>query len=386
MQQTFLNAYDAVRSGNAELRLRPWLYRIAHNASLNLLRQNGWTHEQLDEQIDGVETPPQALERNERLRAVLAAVRELPERQRDALVLRALEGRSYEEIAVELGVTGGAVRQLLNRARNSLRSGLGALVPHGVLLRLAAASGDGTAIDRTLQAGAGAGGVAGVAKLGTAIVVAGAVVGGAAHGIGGGTAPRRHAPAERTARAPAPASSPARDAAAVGSRTAPAVRDGRHPGGGSASSTSGPGGTGTRHSAGRRPNGSSGSSSTGEAQRGSRGDGQHSGGSDGSGGTRHDGTPGGGGGSDHGGSSSSPVSGGELLGTRSDGGGSGSGSSGSGGSDSAAATSTSGSSGTSGSSDGKLSGGSSSSRDGHSGDTTTPGSSDDGTSSVSGSR
>ena len=120
VQQTFVNAYDAVRNGDAELRLRPWLYRIAHNASLNLLRQNGWSHEQLSEDIDGVETPPEALARNERLRAVIAAVRELPERQRDAIVLRAVEGRSYDEIAAELGVTGGAVRQLLNRARKEL--------------------------------------------------------------------------------------------------------------------------------------------------------------------------------------------------------------------------------------------------------------------------
>src|SRR5438270_12331121 len=105
VQQAFLNAYRAIVAGENELRLRPWLYRIAHNASLNLLRQNGWGYEQLSEEIDGVETPPEALARNERLRAVLAAVRELPERQREAIVLRAVEGRSYDEIAAELGVT-----------------------------------------------------------------------------------------------------------------------------------------------------------------------------------------------------------------------------------------------------------------------------------------
>jgi RNA polymerase sigma-70 factor (ECF subfamily) len=52
---------------------------------------------------------------------VLDAVGTLPARQRDAMILRELEGLSYAQIAAELEVSGGAVRQLLNRARNTLR-------------------------------------------------------------------------------------------------------------------------------------------------------------------------------------------------------------------------------------------------------------------------
>ena len=126
VQQTFVSAVAAIRAGDARIDLRPWLYRIAHNASVNVLRQAGAAHDRIGEHLDGVETPPQALERGERLRSVVAAVRELPDRQRDAIVLQALEGRSYEEIATELGVTGGAVRQLLNRARRTLRRDPGA--------------------------------------------------------------------------------------------------------------------------------------------------------------------------------------------------------------------------------------------------------------------
>src|SRR5436305_1103032 len=136
VQQTFLKAYQSMMSGDAELRLRPWLYRIAHNASLNLLRQNGWNHEELSERLDGIESPYDAVARGERLRTVFAALKDLPERQRDALMLSAMEGRSYEEIAGELGVTGGAVRQLLNRARHTLRAGATAITPPGVLARL----------------------------------------------------------------------------------------------------------------------------------------------------------------------------------------------------------------------------------------------------------
>jgi RNA polymerase sigma factor (sigma-70 family) len=165
VQQTFLNAYRAIGAGGGELNLRPWLYRIAHNASVSLLRQNGWSHEELDEEIDGVPQPPQEVEQSERLREVMRAVKDLPERQRNAVVLRELEGRTYEEIALALGVSGGAVRQLLSRARTNLRAAATALTPWPLAELCAGGA-------------AGAGGLAVAAKLGTVIVVAGAVAGG----------------------------------------------------------------------------------------------------------------------------------------------------------------------------------------------------------------
>ena len=124
VQQAFLNAYRAIGAGEAELNLRPWLYRIAHNASMSLLRQNGWTHEELDEQFDGVMQPPQAVEERERVREVMRAVRDLPPRQRDAMVLRELEGRSYEEIAAILDLPLGTVKTYIHRARHELREAL----------------------------------------------------------------------------------------------------------------------------------------------------------------------------------------------------------------------------------------------------------------------
>src|SRR4051812_2253142 len=182
VQQTFVNAVSAIRDGDSEINLRPWLYRIAHNASLNVLRQGGADYEEISEQIEGVEPPPQALERGERFRTVVAAVRDLPERQRDALVLQALEGRSYDEIAVELGVTGGAVRQLLNRARTTLREGVTAFTPPALLARLGGVI-DAPVAERVTQVVAGAGGGAALAKAGAMLAVAGAVVGGATDAI-----------------------------------------------------------------------------------------------------------------------------------------------------------------------------------------------------------
>ena len=179
VQQSFVKAYEAMHRDAAELNLRPWLYRIAHNGALNALRDRSLGHAELDERVDGVERPDQAFERTVGLRELVVAVQALPERQRSAILLRELEGRSYEEIATALGVTDGAVRQLLNRARNALRSAAAAVVPMPLLTRLAA--GDSTE-PVTARVGelVGVGGGALAMKLCATALVTGAVVGGAA--------------------------------------------------------------------------------------------------------------------------------------------------------------------------------------------------------------
>ena len=182
VQHAFVRAYDAIRKGDAALNLRPWLYRITHNAAIDALRRGGAAHEPLDEQIDGVERPDQAVERSERLGAVLTAVQGLPERQRSAVVLRELEGRSYEEIATELGVTGGAVRQLLNRARTTLRTAATAVTPVPLAARIASTGEGETVAARIAEATAGAGTAATLAKVGAAVLVTGAVAGGVSDG------------------------------------------------------------------------------------------------------------------------------------------------------------------------------------------------------------
>src|SRR4051812_17483427 len=182
VQQTFLNAYRAMKADEREIDLKPWLYRIAHNASLNTLRAtSGAIEEPISEQIDGVERPDQAFDRRQDLAEVVAAVQALPPRQRDAIVLHELEGRSYDQIAREMKVSGGAVRQLLSRARTTLRAGATAIVPEWAIARVASGGGDpvSTRIAELVAAG---GGVALVAKVGTAVVVAGAVAVGAAEG------------------------------------------------------------------------------------------------------------------------------------------------------------------------------------------------------------
>jgi RNA polymerase sigma factor (sigma-70 family) len=306
VQQTFMSAHRAIDAGDAELNLRPWLYRIAHNATLNLLRQQGFDHEQVSEEVDGVETPPEAFERGERLRTVVAAVRQLPERQRSAVVLQAMEGRSYDEIAAELGVTDGAVRQLLNRARNTLREAAAAITPAGFLTRLGSTgAGDGSIAERVTQVVAGAGGGAVVAKAGATLLVAGAVAGGAVTGTLPGTG---HPAQARGASAGDVVASPGHGSSAAGahlvgvvltnrggSGVSVRVLDGRQVGGGPGTRQGGP--SGSRGNSG----GHDGPSGDGGSPGSSGGD--HSG----SGDSGPPGTSGDGGGSSGPSGSSSPV-------------------------------------------------------------------------------
>ena len=137
VQQALLRALEAMRADDRELQLGPWLHRIAHNTAIDSLRRMDSHWEELDERMDGVEPTHAAVERRARFHSVMSNMGELPERQRRALVLRELEGRSYDEIAVTLGVTGDGVRQLLNRARNSMRAAASALVPPALVGRIA---------------------------------------------------------------------------------------------------------------------------------------------------------------------------------------------------------------------------------------------------------
>jgi RNA polymerase sigma factor (sigma-70 family) len=175
VQQTFINAHAALTESDDAVQLKPWLFRIARNASLNMLRQNGWNYDQIPLDFDGVRRPDQILEQRAQLEETVIAMNELPERQRSALVMRELEGRSYEEIGVALGANDGAVRQLLNRARVTLRTAATALMPPPLVARLAMAPPDGRRIAE-ITAGLGA---AGMAKASATALVAGTLVVGA---------------------------------------------------------------------------------------------------------------------------------------------------------------------------------------------------------------
>ncbi|MFL5840063.1 MAG: RNA polymerase sigma factor [Thermoleophilaceae bacterium] len=176
VQQTFINAHASLVDSDDAVQLKPWLFAIARNASLNMLRQNGWNYEEIPLDFDGVPRPDQIFEQQAQLQQTVSALNDLPERQRSALVMREFEGRSYEEIALALGANDGAVRQLLNRARGALRTAATAVIPPPLVARIASASPpDGRRAAEVL----GGLGAAGVAKAGATALVAGTLVVGA---------------------------------------------------------------------------------------------------------------------------------------------------------------------------------------------------------------
>jgi RNA polymerase sigma factor (sigma-70 family) len=166
-QDAFSKALPALRRSEAEIELRPWLYRIVRNAALNDLRDRSPAAEELAETLPGSRSAAAEAEAREQLRDLMERLRALPEPQRAALVMRELEGLSHEEIAAALGVSGGAARQAIFRARAALRDGLGLLVPMPVLRTLAEHGGDV----------AGAGAAAAALKVGLATVLVAGTVG-----------------------------------------------------------------------------------------------------------------------------------------------------------------------------------------------------------------
>jgi RNA polymerase sigma factor (sigma-70 family) len=174
VQESMLRAHAALRRGDRPETPRAWLFQIVRRMALNE-RRTWKMHTELDETIDGVEQPPAALERRNSIQRLLGALDDLPSKQRRAIVQRELEGRGHDEIAASLGVSAGAVRQLIFRARANLRSGFGALIPLP-LLRLAAFSGGAdqlTAGAASAGLGFGAGKLALGAVLGAGVIVAG---------------------------------------------------------------------------------------------------------------------------------------------------------------------------------------------------------------------
>lgn len=185
-QDAFSKALLALRGTEAEIELRPWLYRIVRNTALNDLRDRAPETAELNDALPGSRSAAAEVEAREELTELMERLGALPEPQRAALVMRELEGLSHEEIAAALGVSGGAARQAIYRARAALREGLGLLLPMPLLRTLAdhgdAATGGAMAAGASTAGGAALSGLGGGAvKAGVAtLLVAGAVGAGVA--------------------------------------------------------------------------------------------------------------------------------------------------------------------------------------------------------------
>jgi RNA polymerase sigma factor (sigma-70 family) len=119
VQHTFLAAYGALTGSDRPIRLRPWLYTIARNRCLSVLRS---PHRTVPSDADGPSTEQLAavVERRQELRDLLGDLSRLPEDQRAALVLAELGGVTHEDIAGVLDCRREKVKALVFQARTSL--------------------------------------------------------------------------------------------------------------------------------------------------------------------------------------------------------------------------------------------------------------------------
>ncbi len=122
MQEVMTAAFNAILADERPINVRPWLYRIARNRSLNHLRKIqtiGVDSMDLHYSDNGASTADKVHEREE-FRLLVGDIQELPETQKTALVLREMDALSYEQIAEAMETTVPSVKSLLVRARVSL--------------------------------------------------------------------------------------------------------------------------------------------------------------------------------------------------------------------------------------------------------------------------
>jgi RNA polymerase sigma factor (sigma-70 family) len=214
LQATFVRAWQALCSGTEVHDLRPWLYRIAHNQAVNALRVAGTALADAPGVPAEVASAETEIERREELRETLHGIGALPDRQRAAIVAVAVADRPHADVAAELGLSDGALRQLLLRARTALRTAATAITPYPIVTWLAGSQEVSAA--RVAEVATGAGGAGVAVKAGAAMLAAGAVVAGApALRDEHVSTPAKRAPAaahtERSTSAPAAAVTPTAD-------------------------------------------------------------------------------------------------------------------------------------------------------------------------------
>jgi RNA polymerase sigma-70 factor (ECF subfamily) len=121
VQDTLERAWSRWSTWRAGTDLRAWLFSIMHNLRVDQLRRPGLSTRAIEEEDLEVSARPTQTDELE-LRDVDSALRQLPDEQREVLLLVALEGMSYEGIAAMLGIPLGTVMSRLSRGRERLRS------------------------------------------------------------------------------------------------------------------------------------------------------------------------------------------------------------------------------------------------------------------------
>ncbi len=140
-QETFVKAYRSLRSYDPSRKLSSWLFKIAHNTTIDHLRRHAPDTVSLEAppEEDGrgglaavladgsVENPAAAAERRDMARSLERAISRLRPEYRESVVLFYIEGASYQEICESTGLPLGTVKTNLHRARKELAQEMAAL-------------------------------------------------------------------------------------------------------------------------------------------------------------------------------------------------------------------------------------------------------------------
>ena len=121
VQDTFVRAYQAITRLRPDTNLKAWLFRIAHNAYANWVRNRKGRNSTLpDEVLDTQAGPEELAQENETSQKLQQAIDKLPEEWKAALLLRIEEDMAFREMAIALGTTEETARWRVYKARQKL--------------------------------------------------------------------------------------------------------------------------------------------------------------------------------------------------------------------------------------------------------------------------
>jgi RNA polymerase sigma factor (sigma-70 family) len=121
VQNTMLKVLRALPGEKRELKLKPWLYRVAHNEAIDMIRARRGSEEIDAETLAARGGPVEEVEARGRLQQLISDIAELPDRQRGALVMREMSGLSYAQIGEALQTSPAVARQTIYEARLGLQ-------------------------------------------------------------------------------------------------------------------------------------------------------------------------------------------------------------------------------------------------------------------------
>lgn len=124
VQDTMIRVWEALPTFRGDAPIRTWILRIAHNSAVSLLRKvkdEAWDPVTLPDSVDSADVSRTVVARSD-LTAMGEALKGLDELSRSIVVLREVEGLSYEEIAETLDITLPTVKTRLLRARRTLQA------------------------------------------------------------------------------------------------------------------------------------------------------------------------------------------------------------------------------------------------------------------------